>query len=252
MPQWELTINKVSFSFYEVYISSLRALSSMGFPYGADEDAAYLVTWLELHKLNGIKKLAELSSKIDNKYQGKTKLEEVESKEFINLSNITLLMKGPSLFDYFLEKTKKNENLQIVLENCIDPIFIIPLAEQLSNKIKLIHACWINHKNKKILINVSKNKILIGEIKKNLKISKKQVMLKFSMNGLSKFNNKTKLETKYTKYKINENTKQNRLETSLNPNPKDWKIISKLAHRTFVPSTKESRDKGAGGGDDND
>ena len=42
---------------------------------------------------------------------------------------------------------------------------------------------------------------------------------------------------------FNENTKQNRLETSLNPNPKDWKIISKLAHRTFVPSTKESRDK---------
>ena len=69
--------------------------------------------------VNYIKKLAELSSKIDNKYQGKTKLEEVESKEFINLSNITLLMKGPSLFDYFLEKTKKNENLQIVLENCI-------------------------------------------------------------------------------------------------------------------------------------
>ena len=26
----------------------------MGFPYGADEDAAFMATWLELHKLGGI------------------------------------------------------------------------------------------------------------------------------------------------------------------------------------------------------
>ena len=47
-------------------------------------------------------------------------------------------------------------------------------------------------------------------------------------------------------------TKQQCLEKSLNPNADDWKIISKLAHRTFVPESEESRQKGAGGGDDND
>ena len=51
---------------------------------------------------------------------------------------------------------------------------------------------------------------------------------------------------------INAKFKQQCLEKSLNPNADDWKIISKLAHRTFVPESEESRQKGAGGGDDND
>ena len=52
----------MSLSFYEVYITSLRALIAMGFPYGVDEDAGFMTTWLELHKLGGIQKLAELSN----------------------------------------------------------------------------------------------------------------------------------------------------------------------------------------------
>jgi len=31
-----------------------------------------------------------------------------------------------------------------------------------------------------------------------------------------------------------------------------WDIISKLAKRTFVPTSNESRIRGAGGGNDND
>ena len=42
----------------------------MGFPYGADEDAAYIIAWLELNKLNGIKLLANSINQIDNKYNG--------------------------------------------------------------------------------------------------------------------------------------------------------------------------------------
>ena len=47
-------------SFYEVYINCLRACRSIGFPYGVNEDAAYMTSWLELHKLEGLKKLSEL------------------------------------------------------------------------------------------------------------------------------------------------------------------------------------------------
>ena len=55
----------MNFSYYEIYITSLRALNGMGFPFGADEDAAFMTTWLELYRLHGIKKLAKLSKKID-------------------------------------------------------------------------------------------------------------------------------------------------------------------------------------------
>jgi len=53
----------VNFSYYEIYITSLRAFNGMGFPFGADEDAAFMTTWLELYRFQGINKLAKLSKK---------------------------------------------------------------------------------------------------------------------------------------------------------------------------------------------
>ena len=47
----------MGYSFYEIYITALRAFNGMGFPHGADEDAAYIISWLELNNLQGIKKL---------------------------------------------------------------------------------------------------------------------------------------------------------------------------------------------------
>ena len=42
------------------------------------------------------------------------------------------------------------------------------------------------------------------------------------------------------------------LSNGCNPNKKNWDQISKIAFRTFVPESEESRPKGAGGGDAND
>ena len=105
-------------------------------------------------------------------------------------------------------------------------------------------------KNKIIGIKIIKNKTLVGELKSKIVPLKKQVFLQFSTNKKSfkieKFNFH-KIE-----YEINATFKQQCLKRSLNPNADDWKIISKLALRTFVPESDESRQKGAGGGDDND
>ena len=45
---------------------------------------------------------------------------------------------------------------------------------------------------------------------------------------------------------------QENLSNSLSPEINTWNDISELANRTFVPESEESRNKGAGGGDDND
>ena len=92
----------------------------MGFPYGADEDAAFMITWLELHNLDGIHKLVELSNQINQKFEGKINLEDIKSKKYINLFNHSLLMKGPGLFDYLYQETKKkkfnsNRKLKIIV-----------------------------------------------------------------------------------------------------------------------------------------
>ena len=51
---------------------------------------------------------------------------------------------------------------------------------------------------------------------------------------------------------INDTIEQRQLKESLKPDPVHWNIISKFAHKTFVPATDVSRNRGAGGGDDND
>jgi hypothetical protein len=51
---------------------------------------------------------------------------------------------------------------------------------------------------------------------------------------------------------INEKKIQANLSKSLTPNEDHWNKISIIANRTFVPESKESRAKGAGGGDAND
>ena len=122
----------MNFSYYEIYITSLRAFNGMGFPFGADEDAAFMTTWLELYRFQGIKKLAKLSKKIDKKFDAKIDLEKIKSSSLINIDHSSLLMKGPGLFDYLYEETKNIQHLEVTLENCIDPIFIISFSLSLS------------------------------------------------------------------------------------------------------------------------
>ena len=76
-------------------------------------------------------------------------------------------------------------------------------------------------------------------------IEKKQVKITMSSEDDLFFLDKIKRE-------ISSSTMQNNLAKSLNPTIEDWEIIEKIAQRTFVPESEESRIKGAGGGDDND
>ena len=51
---------------------------------------------------------------------------------------------------------------------------------------------------------------------------------------------------------INVSSINETLSNGINPNKKSWDQISKIAFRTLVPESEESRAKGAGGGDAND
>ena len=66
--------------------------------------------------------------------------------------------------------------------------------------------------------------------------------------------NKNKENFQYPAIKelISEKEIQKNLSKSLSPAQSSWDIISKIANKTFVHESDESRNKGAGGGDDND
>ena len=60
----------MSYSYYEVFTNAQRAFSGLGFPYGADEDAAYIISWLEAFELDGIHLFSSIQKKIDSNFNG--------------------------------------------------------------------------------------------------------------------------------------------------------------------------------------
>ena len=233
----------MSFSYYEVYTTSLRAFSSMGFPYGADEDAAYIISWLELNKFNGLNSLVNSIGVFDKKYDGTIKLNS-HNYTSIDLNYASLLMKGPGLIDFYQSELDNKKNLNVTLNNCADPEYLLPLLFRSSKKIFYCNAIWLDTNSQIQFCEVENNIMKIGTVSNQEPINSKQVKIYIS--------NEQKIQKKFNSATctITSKTIQNNLASGILPDENNWKIISKLAAKTFVPESEESRIKGAGGSDD--
>jgi len=233
----------MSFSYYEVYTTSLRAFSSMGFPYGADEDAAYIIAWLELNKFNGLNSLVNSIEVVDNKYDGKINPNALNNSS-LDLNYSSLLMKGPGLIDFYQSELDDKKDLHLTLNNCSNPEYLLPLLYRSSKKIHYSNAIWLDTNNQIQCCEVNKNIMKIAKVSNQELVDNKQVRVFFSQ--------KHKIRKKFDSvtYTITSKTIQDNLANGISPNENNWKIISKLAARTFVPESEESRIKGAGGSDD--
>jgi hypothetical protein len=210
----------VSYSYYEVYTNAQRAFSGLGFPYGADEDAAYIISWLEAFELEGIHLFSRIQKKIDSSFNGALENNKLTNK--INLEKRSCLMIGPGLIDFLNFHTLKNNEIKIEFQNCSDPLFLIPLLYRAVKK--NIFSKIINQNN--IYAVLSKNVVL--------KLSTNEYQISKEINSLDY------------------NILNTNISNGLNPDQSSWDKISDLAFRTFVPESEESREKGAGGGDAND
>ncbi len=225
----------MSYSYYEVFTNAQRAFSGLGFPYGADEDAAYIISWLEAFELDGIHLFSIIKKKIDNNFNGALDNNKLNNK--INLENKSCLMIGPGLIDFLNFHTEKNNEIYVEFQNCSDPLFLIPLLYKSVKK--NIFSKIVNHN--KIYSVLGKNKIFIHDEVKNNNCNN------FILN-LSKNEYRFPDEENTSDYNIlNIN-----LSNGLNPNQSSWDEITDLAFRTYVPESDESRERGAGGGDAND
>ena len=225
----------MSYSYYEVYTNAQRAFSGLGFPYGADEDAAYIISWLEAFELEGFNLFSSVQKKIDSNFNGALDNNKLFNK--INLEKRSCLMIGPGLIDFLNFHTLKNNEINIEFQNCSDPLFLIPLLYRAIKK--NIFSKIINQN--KIYAVLGKNKIFIhDDIKNNdcpnfvLNLSTNEYQISKEINSLD--------------YNILDTN----ISNGLNPDQSSWDEISDLAFRTFVPESEESREKGAGGGDAND
>ena len=233
----------MSFSYYEVYTTSLRAFSSMGFPYGADEDAAYIIAWLELNKFNGLNSLVNSIEVVNNKYDGKINPNSLNNSS-LDLNYSSLLMKGPGLIDFYQSELDDKKDLHLTLNNCSNPEYLLPLLYRSSKKIHYSNAIWLDTNNQIQCCEVNKNIMKIAKVSNQELVDNKQVKVFFSKEH--------KIRKKFDSVTctITSRTIQDNLANGISPNENNWEIISKLAARTFVPESEESRIKGAGGSDD--
>ena len=233
----------MGYSFYEIYTTSERAFKSMGYPFGADQDAAYIIAWLELNKFNGVNIFKKNFTETDHHFDGKLNHKKINNK--IDFKNKSILMKGPGLIDFLQSDIYENNKISINLINCSNSILFLPLLYKVNNDIEYLELIFRNHDNKIHIYKIFENKVFFS-IKENiLNMNNNEVKITFS-NEIPK-----KISEFYNEI-INEKIIQENLLLTLTPNESDWDKVSIFAKRTFVPESEESRSKGAGGGDAND
>ena len=213
----------------------------MGFPFGADEDAAYIIAWLELNKLNGVGIFKDNIEKIDQQYDGILNLKEFVSE--VDFKNKSILMKGSGLIDFLQSNIGQDQQILININNCSNGILFLPLLYKANKNIEFLKLVYKNSNNETNVFKIYNNKIFHNIDKDFTKNNELKITL--SNKRISKIN------SSYEEI-INDKKIQENLSESLRPKENDWNIISSIANRTFVPESEESRNRGAGGGDAND
>ena len=224
----------MSYSYYEVYTNTQRAFSGLGFTYGSDEDAAFITTWLEIFGLDGIKLLKLKIEELDNTFNASIDPSKINDE--FDCENKSLLVIGPGLIDYLVSKIDKRDDFKLTFKNCNDPIFLIPLLYKYAKK--NIYSQFLL--DQKIDVQITNENIRI-----NREIISTNYQRNFDLLLTKKIFNEQKLDINISSSNIN-----NMLSKGINPDKKSWDQISKIAFRTFVPESEESRAKGAGGGDE--
>ena len=232
----EYILISVSYSYYEVYTNTQRAFSGLGFTYGSDEDAAFITTWLEIFGLDGIKLLKLKIEELDNNFNASIDPSKINDE--FDCENKSLLVIGPGLIDYLVSKIDKRDDFKLTFKNCSDPIFLIPLLYKYAKK--NIYSQFLL--DQKIDVQITNENIRV-----NREIISTNYQRNFDLLLTKKIFNEQKLDINISSSNIN-----NMLSKGINPDKKSWDQISKIAFRTFVPESEESRAKGAGGGDAND
>ena len=232
----EYILISVSYSYYEVYTNTQRAFSGLGFTYGSDEDAAFITTWLEIFGLDGIKLLKLKIEELDNTFNAS--MDPSKIKDEFDCKNKSFLVIGPGLIDYLVSKIDKRDNFKLTLKNCSDPIFLIPLLYKYAKK--NIYSQFLL--DQKIDVQITNENIRV-----NREIISTNYQRNFDLLLTKNILKEQKLDINISSSNIN-----NMLSKGINPDKKSWDQISKIAFRTFVPESEESRAKGAGGGDAND
>ena len=157
----------------------------MGFPHGADEDAAFIIAWLELNKLKGVDILRNNIEQIDQQYDGVLNLKEMN--KVIDFKNKSILMKGSGLIDFLQSNIYQNNKISININNCSNGILFLPLLHKANKNIRYLELIYKDSNKKANIFKIYDNKIFYN-IEENT-INESEVKVTLSNEDLSNTNN---------------------------------------------------------------
>ena len=120
----------------------------------------------------------------------------------------------------------------------------MPLLYKKSKNINLSQLIFSDINDEINTYEIFEKKIIFYKKKNDSLLNQNEITIVMNNNEIYKNIDKNIL--------ISEKKIQQNLSKSLTPKFNAWNTISKIANKTFVPESDESRNKGAGGGDDND
>ena len=234
-------------SLNELHIKCRNAFRGLGFPPGADEDAAFIIGWLEIHRFEGLKHFSCICA-CSKKYAFPESIE-IDNKLTINCSQCCGIAVIPGVFDFIRSAESNSEVDEVIINHCSKAIFLLPLIL----KYKDSQFSWRvtgsdSNDTTQIDIDTKSKQVFVNHTNESSSRTVSQIKLQridaTAFDRLSKGEHWS-FETLYEQHK-------QAIENGIEVDETQWQVVLDTAKKYLVPATAESRAKGAGGGDSND
>lgn len=228
-------------SINELHNTCKKAFEACGYPYGADDEAASMVSMLEVYGLSGIARLHRTLSEIEQKGFPQT-IDHQKSPHGLSVraSEFSMLALGPAIVDLGKTASQSEQTYTINIENVTDPEFLLPVLLQSKNRGATSKLNWVDNDFSYCFQTFNDGTPLFW--RSRLKGSNTNCELVFGSRDCN-LSSEVDIVCTHDQIKASE---QQAIENGVSVDEKSWSDIQKLAKQVFVPESKESKERGAG------
>ncbi len=234
-------------SLNELHVKCRNAFRGLGFPPGADEEAAYIISWLEVHGFEGLRQFEGVCACLKrNAFPASV---EFANNNTIDCSQCCGIAVAPGVFDYLRSDNIESGTNELTLNHCSKAILFLPLILKHIDARYFWQVEGFEETNKtQIKIDAASERIVVTSLKQDYDRSNAQIRIK----RVSMLPSSVNKNGEYFTFASLQQREQHVIENGLDVDDKQWRFVLDTAKKALVPATDESRKKGAGGGDSND
>ena len=234
-------------SLNELHVKCRNVFRGLGFPPGSDEEAAYIIGWLEIHRLDGLKQFPDICACLKkNAFPSSVGFSGIGA---IDCSQYCAIAVVPGAFDYLRSKDTDSQTCELVIDRCSDATLFLPLImKYMDSKHSWVVDGADGQSKTQIFADVGNEQLYVASSKQETAGSSSQIRIK-RINPLSSNSRNSSEGQSFASLHEREH---HAIENGLEVEDTQWQFVLGMARKYLVPASAESRKKGAGGGDSND